>query len=320
MGAASSVHLEQTDLSKIKVLYGVEDAEECIENKLKVLALEHDPWRYKSAFEQLRLVTEEIESFCLIESGTLECIPTKMIGQISRLVVKDFECETNILRLQHNIVACDMSGTRDRTHPILLGVPWIRSLDISCCRWLPFVGLSKLVKLDMSYSEFSDVCKIDLSPLKRTLQMLTADGCGFLRLPESIGCLKELRFLSAQENLFENPVSIIEQLESIDNIEEVDMRENSFWDLLTGSEMSEYKRVAKEKLKKLNVLDNKLLNSSAVCISFSELQLDMSRTDTVADKNEDRGNCSCIEGVPCEVEYTCKDWKHRFAISNKYQN
>ena len=36
---------------------------------------------------------------------------------------------------------------------------------------------------------------------------------------------------------------------------------------------------------------------------------------SVADQNEDRGSCSCIEGNPCQSQYTCKDWAHRFVVA-----
>ena len=39
--------------------------------------------------------------------------------------------------------------------------------------------------------------------------------------------------------------------------------------------------------------------------------------DTVADVNEDRGSCSCLEGSACQSEYTCKDWAHRFEIAKR---
>ena len=37
--------------------------------------------------------------------------------------------------------------------------------------------------------------------------------------------------------------------------------------------------------------------------------------DEVVAANEDRGNCSCLEGNPCVEKYCCKDWKNRFKIA-----
>ena len=31
--------------------------------------------------------------------------------------------------------------------------------------------------------------------------------------------------------------------------------------------------------------------------------------------DEDRSNCSCIEGNPCAVSYNCKDWNNRFEVA-----
>ena len=44
-------------------------------------------------------------------------------------------------------------------------------------------------------------------------------------------------------------------------------------------------------------------------------QADASAAAAVADANEDRGSCSCLEGNPCLSQYTCKDWAHRFEIA-----
>ena len=48
---------------------------------------------------------------------------------------------------------------------------------------------------------------------------------------------------------------------------------------------------------------------------MDQLQLASGAAASVADQNEDRGSCSCIEGNPCQSQYTCKDWAHRFEIA-----
>lgn len=46
----------------------------------------------------------------------------------------------------------------------------------------------------------------------------------------------------------------------------------------------------------------------------------MIATDTVADANEDRSSCSCLEGAACAVPDACKDWEHRFEIAKRVRD
>ena len=48
---------------------------------------------------------------------------------------------------------------------------------------------------------------------------------------------------------------------------------------------------------------------------MDQLQLASGAAASVADQNEDRGSCSCIEGNPCVEPLCCKDWANRFQVA-----
>ncbi|GBG30446.1 Plant intracellular Ras-group-related LRR protein 1 [Hondaea fermentalgiana] len=297
---------------------------------LNAFAEAHDPWLklvdadladIDLAIEDLE--EEEIDSEEEIQGILADATPREMPRNIR---VLDAACD--IMQVvpppaagRHHIVALDLTenATPSAEQPMRIGLPWLRKLSLgsaSVASRLDLHGLWRLAILDISYIQTSDNSAIDFQPLAGTLQRLVADGCGWTSLPASISALKNLRALAAQENELTDIHAVVATIAWLEGLRELDFRENPFQECTKTR--TEYASLLHTRLPKLELLDNHLLKESGANVPLQNLphfREDMNRSDTVADANEDRGSCSCIEGTPCAVEYTCKDWKHRNEIA-----
>jgi hypothetical protein len=200
-----------------------------------------------------------------------------------------------------------------------------RHLSLSGCSFadqqpLNFSSLGCLISLDLSFCPFDWLwTSLDLTILRNKLLVLDADSCELKQVPKCIACLAVLRRLSLQGNALEHDDtwSALAVLGTScgSSLREIDCRDNPIVE-----QGARYRSAMLNLVPSLAVLDNKILNTSNAGAALQGEHLAHVRdalagSDTVADKNEDRGSCSCLEGNPCVTEYTCKDWKHRFAIA-----
>jgi hypothetical protein len=65
------------------------------------------------------------------------------------------------------------------------------------------------------------------------------------------------------------------------------------------------------------VLDNQFLNTTSTIGRLGSIQglADTIATKGVAEAQEEKSSCSCLEGSPCVIPECCKDWKNRFLIA-----
>jgi hypothetical protein len=70
------------------------------------------------------------------------------------------------------------------------------------------------------------------------------------------------------------------------------------------------------------LLDNQFLNTSSSIKSLGNIKglADTIAMKGVADGQEDRSSCSCIEGNPCADRICCKDWKNRYEVAARIRN
>jgi hypothetical protein len=214
----------------------------------------------------------------------------------------------------------DGSSSAAAAAPRLVGAPWLRLLSLVSVEApaLDLWGLSRLVVLDVSAVQTDDNALLDLSAVP-ALRRLTADSVGWDRLPAGLCALAHLESLSAQDNAMEDPEASYEVLAQLHALRELDLRENPFFMEIGQVALRRYRERVRQLLPELVTLDNQQLKlGGAATMSLAKVQglrEHMGRTDTVADQNEDHESCSCLEGTPCEQEYSCKDWKHRFEIA-----
>lgn len=320
-----------------------------LESEFMSMAKAHDPWFLSSpgdASENLIHNGEELPELCL-DAGLAPC----QVREQSSTFLEELICQQEQQQEKEDsapqAIAIAVSGAGDiplccdeiRNYivslkldacdnneiefvPMQFGAPWLRSLTLGACSFpsINFSGCFSLVHLDLSYSNLcSD--EIDFAPLGSTLLRLVADGCSWSALPNSIGALKCLTFLSAQENeISEINDELFVILHELSRLRELDLRENPFYDEAGQAAVRAYRERMVLAIPGLEMLDNKSLRITGGAATMrleniKGLREDMNRTDTVADQNEDRGNCSCIEGTPCETEYTCKDWKNRDTVA-----
>ena len=66
-------------------------------------------------------------------------------------------------------------------------------------------------------------------------------------------------------------------------------------------------------------LDNQFLSNTSSVKSLGHMDglADTIAAKGIADDQEDRSSCSCIEGNPCADKMCCKDWANRFAVATK---
>ena len=290
-----------------------------------------DPW-YDKSFEDIEcaLETEETESLSLDEF--LSC--SGDIGSNEAISVDASDSEGSLkfagsTRLG-NVVHIDMSNAQDVTfdQPGDNALPFLRSLSLSGCMFatatsagspaLPFFASTCLMVLDLSYVQASFIETISFSFAARTLRKLSIEGCELEKLPENISTLEHLEHLVAGDNCIEDISGIEAPLRAISRtLKKLDLRENPVVD-----DSAAY-------LPLVNSLalvwrDGRGLSSDGVVAvrldAVENLRDDMLNNDTVADINEDRGSCSCLEGNACESEYTCKDFRNRFAIAKRVRD
>ena len=221
--------------------------------------------------------------------------------------------ETLSRDLRQRVVSLDLSNCSISAIPTKM--PFVRELVLSGCgfdsavnfQWMPF-----LLVLDMSYVDLSgadgmlsNICSMS------TLIKLSLDGCCLTEMP-SLQRLRNLTFLSLRENEI---TSFGDASHPV--LEAIDLRENEGFQSKDGRPGGVL-REAQERFPLVKLVNNQIVNTNAKVVKYGEiegLRDEFARTDTVADENEDRGSCSCIEGEPCAVEYTCKDWANRFKIA-----
>lgn len=202
--------------------------------------------------------------------------------------------------------------------------------------------LWRLLSLDLSFSEIRSIDAVDFSGLCN-LQQLALESCSLTTLnydasDDSRGktpfafLSKTLQILNLCDNELSESDHVEAALRSLSaSLTELDMRDNDIRDEL-GSKaytkllLTEIFPNAPGSGAQLLKLDNKHTGRSKNSDGEKlKTVAPLSRLDGIADAvggqdevvaaNEDRGNCSCLEGNPCVEKYCCKDWKNRFKIA-----
>jgi hypothetical protein len=212
---------------------------------------------------------------------------------------------------------------------------WLRSLNLSgnavsmldrdLSLFLPVLQV-----LDLSFNE--GLCIKTPSVLRglKHLNVLNLEGCNLSSLDckdgSEGGFLQELRALQVLklgENEFETLESLkhLRQMKSTQAgpaaskaedhypLKEFDCRENEV------ANDKGYKKWILDIFPNLEMLDNTITNTTSKINSLGDvkgLKDAVGRCDTLADAAEGSDKCSCLEGVPCEEKYKCKDWENRF--------
>ena len=298
-----------------------------VEAKAYLDALLQDPFVEKSPVEACKLLEEEmIQTVDIKPSGEVDleqegsdssatdlyCNGLKLICRSSELL------EQVDPEIRRRVVALDLSNCS--VNALSPKMPFTRELVLSGCIFtLSSKGCNLsyafpfLFVLDLSYVDLSDDLQLNAFGLSRMAQLvkLSLDGCNLVEIP-CIDGLPRLTYLS----LMENEIRSFGDTQHA-GLEVLDLRENEEFRCGNGR-AEEVLLEARERFPKLKMMNNQILNRNAKVVNYGDiagLKDEFARTDTVADENEDRGSCSCLEGEPCAVEYTCKDWKNRFIIA-----
>lgn len=200
---------------------------------------------------------------------------------------------------------------------------WIRRLNLSGNPLAAptFTGVSTLLTLDMSFCDSLAWDDLNLKPLT-CLRRLNVDGCGLTTFARDDGestplsaVSPTLEHLQAGENDIED-LEALQVLAVLSRLLYLDLRENPC------CEERQYEASVAKIAPRLLQLDNRVLKVGAQksVDEICGIRARMMASDTVADQNEDRGSCSCLEGNACATPYTCKDWAHRYEIAKKVRD
>ena len=200
-----------------------------------------------------------------------------------------------------------------------------------------------LLSLDLSFSEIRSIDAVDFSGLCN-LRQLALESCSLTTLnyededdPRGrtpfTHLSNSLQSLNLSDNEFEDPGAVHPALKALSGtLVELDLRDNDLKDELGTNA---YKKLLLTDIfpnkvgggAQLIKLDNKLTGrqESKSSMTNGGMVMPLSYLSGIADAvggqdevvaaNEDRGNCSCLEGNPCVEKYCCKDWANRFKIA-----
>mmetsp|Transcript_36410 Transcript_36410/g.45497 ORF Transcript_36410/g.45497 Transcript_36410/m.45497 type:complete len:415 (+) Transcript_36410:358-1602(+) len=262
---------------------------------------------------------EEIDNVLIRSPGDLKQIAEgKNVLQFIDDVGNDFEITKGMETLQSRVVGLDLSNAVFQKD-INIALPFLRTLTLCGCLFplarIDLSGFRFLQSIDVSYVALSEF-EISFIAAKQYLRRLIVDGCG---ITDSSPFLREIEYLTNLQilSLAENSIQSLSLISaSLKVLSQLDLRENENFE--TGKAQHELDNIVRTRFPNIKVFNNRNIVLQPVSVSYGKIdgiKQAMARTDTVADENEDRGSCSCLEGAPCEVEYTCKDWQNRFKIA-----
>lgn len=285
------------------------------EGELAEYVRAHDPLHSSSsslALDDLLEAEElDIESWADLADVTVESEAGRGLPMRIRLEADSRAAEEtcSAAAVQDKVVGLSVAHPETAKPPLSRGLPWLRSLSVagSALQTLDLEGFFFLRHLDLSFVTTLAAAQPDLSPVAGTLSRLVLDSCELAAWPATVFFCVKLENLSAQDNELPEPLSPLAGLRALD------LRGNPCVPSC-AADRAAYEGRLQRLFASLAALDNRNLNTAVGALAASRQQV-AGGADAVADGNEDRGSCSCVEGNPCQSEYTCKDWKHRFAVA-----